>query len=100
MSTSQEDVNALIRTAVIKTLEVAARAGGTVESELIRAGTSLANVLAPQTYGQRLHGENNAISLAIRYCCEILMWLDIAGIDDGVAEVKDALAALTTTRIK
>lgn len=100
MSTSQGDVNAQIRTAVIKTLEVAARAGGYIEHELIRAGTSLANVLAPQAYGQRLHGENNAISLAIRYCCEILMWLDIAGMDDGVAEVQEALAALTITRIK
>ncbi len=70
-------------------------------SEITRAAITLGNIMAPQLHESRLHGENNAVSVAIRCCCEALFWLKMEqGHEAAVAKIEELRAYLASPRIR
>ena len=49
----------------------------TVVSECRRIAIDIGNLMAPQLYGNRVHGIGNAVSVCVRLCSEALFWLDM-----------------------
>lgn len=68
--------------------------GQVAKAQCERVAVSLAGILSPQLYGSRRHGENNAVSLAVKSCTEALFWLNFA--EDKKSE--DAITVVTELR--
>lgn len=71
------------------------------KDELMRAATTMGNIMSPQLYNYRLHGENNAVSMAIRSCCEALFWLSMEdGHEDAINSVEELLSHLANPQLR
>lgn len=60
-----------------------------------RIAIDIANTIAPQLYGSRRHGENNAVSLIVKSCSEALFWLDFS--EEDMSTVTSAVTLLRDT---
>lgn len=97
MSESKEQKEARLRDAaqkaVAELLSVSeAQYGKVIAEQCHRVAVEVGNMLAPQMYGNRVHGAGNAVSICVRHCSEALFWLDMT--QDKPADVVSAVEAL------
>lgn len=88
-----------VRKAVAELLSVSeASCGKVIAEQCHRVAVEIGNMLAPQVYGNRVHGVGNAVSVCVRYCSEALFWLDMTQDkpDNVVQAVEDLLQCLST----
>jgi hypothetical protein len=103
MSESKEQKEARLRTtaqkAVAELLSVSeAQYGKVIAEQCHRVAVEVGNMLAPQMYGNRVHGVGNAVSVCVRHCSEALFWLDMTQDKpkDVVSAVEDLLQCLSS----
>lgn len=103
MSESKEQKEARLRNAARKAvselLSVSeATYGKVITEQCHRVAVEIGNMLAPQMYGNRVHGVGNAVSVCVRHCSEALFWLDMTQDkpEDVIKAVEDLLQCLSS----
>lgn len=97
MSSTDNQMRDIVQNAVRQLMKVSNTTTNTMTAKQCQAiGETIGTMMAPQLYGNRIHGVGNAISTVIRCCAEVLFWLDLD--DSGVHSVETAKTAIIELR--